>query len=213
MGQLVDETFSAKTFKAVFEGNRSVDIGQAISSPFADNILMASDFHTLLPRTKRPETTAYKNGFIYVSDIVTRGNQTEVNGLIRAFSDEEMERLTQAVTQSFNTVKNMNYKGKNFSLTFSGQDKNLQKAIPAQSLRLAEQAMQAEEVTPVRTASRTTTDGARLAEKGLAAPGLSTGYYNHPGTLEYADVDAMEAAFRTVLRLCSLWANQPASAQ
>ena len=73
--------------------------------------------------------------------------------------------------------------------------------------------MRAEDITPVRTASRTTTDGARLAEKGLAAPGLSTGFYNNPSTLEYADVDSMEAALRTVLRLTSLWSAQPVSAQ
>ncbi len=209
MGQLVDETFSAKTFQAVFEGDRTVDIGRAVSSPFADNVLMASDFHTLLPRTKRPETTAYKNGFIYVSNITTQGNRTEVAGVLQAFSDEEMEQLTQEVTQAFNTVKSMNYKGKNFSLTFTEQDKNFKKAIPALSLRKAEEAMQAEEITPLRTASRTTTDGARLAEKGLAAPGLSTGYYNAPGLLEYADVDVLEAAFRTVMRLTSLWAVSP----
>lgn len=209
MGQLVDETFSAKTFKAVFEGNRSVDIGKAASLPFADNVLMASDFHTLLPRTKRPETTAYKNGFIYVSDIVTQGNRTEVTGTLRAFSESEMETLTQDVSRAFSTVKSLNPKGKNFSLTFGGQDKNLQHAIPLLSLRKAEEAMRAEDITPVRTASRTTTDGARLAEKGLAAPGLFTGYYNNPGDLEYADVDIMETALRTVLRLTSLWSTQP----
>lgn len=213
MGQLVDETFSAKSFKAVFEGNRSVDIGRASSSPFADNLLMASDFHTLLSRTKRPETTAYKNGFIYVSDITTQGNRTEVSGILRAFSDEEMNTLTQEVNRAFSVVKTMNPKGKNFSLTFGEQDKNLQNVIPALSLRKAEEALQAEEITPIRTASRTTSDGARLAEKGLAAPGLSTGYYNNPGFLEYADVDVMEASFRSVMRLMSLWATEPVNAK
>lgn len=208
LGQLVDETFSSKTFTAVFEGYRTVEPGQAINSAFSDNILMASDFHTLLPRHKRPETTAYKNGFIFVTDISTQANRSEVKGILRAFSDDEMTQLTQEVTQAFTTVKNMNYKGKNFSLTFAEQEKNMKSTIPPQSLQLAEQAFSQEEITAKRMAARETTDGARLAQKGLPAVGLFTGYYL-TGTQEYADANVMEASFRTVMRLISLWANSP----
>ena len=207
LGQLIDETVSSKTFKAVFEGDRTVALGHAISSPFADNVLMASDFHTLLPRHKRPETTANKNGFIFVDNITTQGNRTEVTGVIRAFSDEEMNSLTQEVTQAFTTVQRMNYKGKNFTLTFADQEKNIKNAIPPAALRIAEQAFSQEEVAAHRTAARDTTDGARLAAKGLPAVGLFTGYYLS-GVQEYADVDVMESAFRSVMRITSLWANQ-----
>lgn len=201
LGQLVNETFSGKQFKAVFEGDRTPQLSTAIYSPFADNVLMASDFHTLLPRHKRPETTANKAGFIYVDNITTQGNRSEVTGIIRAFSNEEMNTLTQEVTQAFNTVKNMNYKGKNFALTFVNQDTNVKNALPAKTLTRAQTAMRAEEVTPVLSAARQTTDAARLAAKGLPATGLFTGYY-HPATLlEYADADVMEASFRTLLRL------------
>ena len=201
LGQLVDETFSGKYFTAVFEGDRTPQLATAIHAPFADNVLMASDFHTLLPRHKRPETTANKAGFIYVENIITQGNRSEVTGIIRAFSDAEMQTLTQEVTQAFETVKRMNYKGKNFSLTFVGQDKNVKNALPATTVARAQTAMQQEEITPVLSAARQTTDGARLAAKGLPAAGLFTGYY-HPGTLlEYADADVMEAAFRSVMRL------------
>jgi len=209
LGQLVTETFSAKKFTAVFEGNRTADLGHAINMPFADNILMASDFHTLLPRHKRPETTANKNGFIYVDNITTQENRTEITGVIRAFSDEEMEVLTQEVTRAFDTVKRMNPKGKNFSLTFANQDKNMKGIIAPLALRLAEQALREEEVAAQPTAARSATDGARLAEKGLPAIGLFTGYYHTPGVQEYADVDVMEASLRTVLRLTALWAAQP----
>lgn len=206
LGQLVDETVSSKTFKAVFEGDRTVELGSAIGSPFADNVLMASDFHTLLPRHKRPETTANKNGFIFVDNISTQGNRTEVTGVIRAFSDEEMNLLTQEVTQAFDTVKRMNYKGKNFALTFADQEKNIKNAIPPAALRLAEQAFSQEEVAAHRTAARSATDGARLAAKGLPAVGLFTGYYLS-GVQEYADADVMESSFRSVMRLSTLQAN------
>lgn len=207
LGQLVDETVTAKTFTAVFEGDRTAELGSAIAAPFSDNVLMASDFHTLLPRHKRPETTANRNGFIYVSDISTQANRSEVRGVIRAFSDEEMAILTQEVTVAFNTVKRMNYKGKNFSLSFADQEKNIKKAISPAALRLAQEAFSQEEVTAHRTAVRHAPDAARLAEKGLPAVGLFTGYYLS-GLQEYADVDVMEAAFRSVMRITSLWVKQ-----
>ena len=207
-GTLVDETFNSKSFTAVFEGFRNVDPGQAINSSFSDNVLMASDFHTLLPRQKRPETTAYRNVFIWVQDISTQGNRTEVRGILRAFSEDEMNQLTNDVTQAFNTVKGLNYKGKNFTLSFKDQDKNMKQALPDNTLRLAELAMQAEEIPSQRAAARADTDGARLAAKGLPAPGLFTGYYQAHTLKEYADVDAMEASLRTVLRLATLWALQ-----
>ena len=167
---------------------------------------MASDFHTLLPRHKRPETTANKNGFIFVRDIVTQVNRTEVSGIIRAFSDEEMSTLVQDVTQAFETVKRMNYKGKNFSLTFTQEEKNMKNSLSPRAVALALQAMQDEEITPQLSAARETTEGARLAAQGLPAAGLSAGYY-HPYTLlEYVDADAMEMSLRTVLRLITLWA-------
>lgn len=201
LGQLAEESFAAKTFTATFEGDRQVDLGNAINSSFADNVLMASDFHTLLPRTKRPETTAYRNGFIYVDTISTQGNRTEVSGLLRAFSKEEMQALQNEVTQAFNTVKNINYKGKNFSLTFTDREQNMKNDLLQKPLQLAQQAMQAEEVSPQAVAVRRTTDAALLGAKGLPTVGLFTGYYHADSLLEHADIDVMEASFRTVLRL------------
>ncbi|MGN1058056.1 MAG: peptidase T, partial [Candidatus Avelusimicrobium sp.] len=119
LGQLTDETFNAKAFTAVFNGNRAVHPGSALNSPFADNVLMASDFHTLLPRHRRPETTSGRRGFILVDSVETQGDRTEVKGIIRAFSDEEIQELANEITRAFNTVKGIHNKGKDFSLTFT----------------------------------------------------------------------------------------------
>lgn len=210
LGNLTDETFSAKSFTAVFNGNRAVHPGAAMNSPFADNVLMASDFHTLLPRHRRPETTSDRRGFILVDNVQTQGDRTEVKGIIRAFSDEEMQDLTDEVSRAFNTVKGIHNKGKEFSLTFADQYKNMKSVLPAQVVALAEAAMRQEDITPVRFAARGGTDGSQLSFMGLPTPDLFAGQYNIHSPLEYADVDVMEASLRTVLRLVSLWGAQPA---
>ena len=208
LGELTVETFYAKSFTVNFEGYRAVHPGLAMHSPFADNVLMASDFHTLLPRHKRPETTADRRGFILVDSITTQEDKTEIKGILRAFSTEEMDTLVRDVTQAFNTVKSMNPAGKNFSLTFADQYKNMKDALPDPVIHLAEMAMQAEEITPKRHAARGGTDGSQLSFMGLPTPNLFSGQYNMHSKLEYADVDVMEASLRTLLRLTSLWAIQ-----
>ena len=212
IGQLTDENFNAKSFTAVFEGNRAVHPGEAMNSPFSDNLLMASDFHTLLPRQQRPETSAGRRGFILVDSITTRQDRSEVVGIIRAFSDEEMNQLVAEVTRAFNTVKAMNYKGTGFSLSFKDQYKNMKNALPKKVVDMAANAMKQEEISPRMTAARGGTDGAHLSLAGLPTPDIFSGQYNIHSALEYADVDVMEASLRTSLRLLWLWSLQaPAS--
>ena len=143
-----------------------------------------------------------------MDSITTQGDKTEVKGIIRAFTDEEMQDLVNEVTRAFNTVKGMNYKGKGFSLTFTDQYKNMKQALPEQVVSLAQLAMQNEDITPVLTAARGGTDGSALSFMGLPTPDLFAGQFNVHSEYEYADVDVMEASLRTVLRLISLWHMQ-----
>lgn len=213
LGGLINETFSAKAFTVVFEGLRAVHPGEAMNSPFADNLLMASDFHTLLPRHRRPETTSQRRGFILTDSIDTVGDRSEIKGIIRAFSDTEMQELVNEVTRAFNTVKAMNYKGTGFSLNFTDQYKNMNSVLPEKVVSLAELAMEQEEITPVLTAARGGTDGSQLSFMGLPTPDIFAGMFNIHSVREYADVDVMEASLRTLLRLASLWSIQEKETQ
>lgn len=207
LGELGTETFYSQSFKAVFEGNRAMDVGHAQNASFADNVLMASDFHTLLPRNKRPETTFGKQGFIWVDNISTQQNRTEVDGILRAFSEEEMQQLKEEVSRAFSTIKGLHYKGKTVSLTFEEQSKNMKDKLPEPVLAKTELAMRQEEILPRRIPLRGNTIGAQLSFNGVPAPGLFAGQYNSRSILEYADVDVMEASLRTLLRLSVLWAE------
>ncbi len=207
LGELTNETFNAKAFKAVFTGNRSVHPGDAMNSAFADNILMAADFHTLLPRQNRPETTAGRRGYIYLDTSVTDGDTTTVTGIIRAFSDDEINQLVNQLNQALRTVKAMHYKGK-ATLEITDQYRNFKEKLPPQMLALAEQAMQQEDIKPVLHAARGGTDGSTLSFMGLPTPDLFAGQFNIHSEREYADVDVMEASLRTALRLVSLWGMQ-----
>ena len=207
LGKLTNETFNAKAFKAVFTGNRSVHPGEAMNSAFADNLLMAADFHTLLPRQNRPETTAGRRGYIYLDTSVTDGDTTTVTGIIRAFTDDEVNQLAGQLNQALRTVKAMHYKGK-AHLEITDQYRNFKEKLPPQMLSLAQQAMQQEDIKPVLHAARGGTDGSTLSFMGLPTPDLFAGQFNIHSEREYADVDVMEASLRTALRLVELYSLQ-----
>ena len=207
LGELTTETFTGKAFKAVFTGNRAVHPGFAMNSPFEDNVLMASDFHTLLPRQSRPETTSGHRGYIYLDIFQTQGDTTTVEGILRAFSDEEMNALLAQLNQALRTVKAMHNKG-TATLEVTDEYRNFNEKLPPLMISLAQNAMTQEGIKPVLHAARGGTDGSILSFKGLPAPDLFSGQFNVHSEREYADVDVMEASLRTVLRLISLWGMQ-----
>lgn len=207
-GETITENFASRSFTAVFEGQRQVDIGHAMNSSFADNLLMASDFHTLLPRQRRPETTAERNGFIWVDSIVTQGNRSEISGTLRAAGEEELQNLSQTVTQAFNTVKAMNPKCTAAQLTWVEGVQNAQQLLPAQVLTLWQSALQQEDVLFKPLTDRNPNVAAALSEKGLPAISVFSGVFNPGSELEYADADVMETALRALLSLANNWSGQ-----
>lgn len=208
-GEIVVENFNKRSFTAIFNGERGVPVGAAMNTAFADNLLMASDFHTLLPRHRRPETTSSAQGFIYVNDIQTQGNRSTVKGDIYAFSEAELAELTDIVDQSFKTVKAMNPKNKGVELAFTDSYKNAKDITPAPLLAVLEQAMTAEEISPKHISARGNTLAAALSFKGLPTAGLFAGVFNPSDLTEYADIDIMEASLRTLLSASVHWSQHP----
>ncbi len=208
LGEIVVENFNSRRFNAVFNGMRSVHGEYAMNADFSDNVLMASDFHTLLPRHRRPENTSGTRGYIYVHSITTEDDRSVVSGNIRAFTDEEMQELSQIVTQAFNTTKSLNPKNKGAELTFQDEYKNAKAVIPAEVIEMAENAMRQEEIQPKRISVRGGTDGGILSFKNLPTADLFAGMFNTHSALEYADVDVMEASLRTLMSTACGWVGQ-----
>jgi len=163
----------------------------------------------LLPRISRPETTSGRKGYIYLDTINTQGGRTEIAGIIRAFTEEELEQLTNQLQQAFRTTKAL-YPRATAELKITDEYKNMKTALPEHVVTLAKQAMKAEDIEPVTRAARGGTDGAVLSLGGLPTPDIFAGQFNIHSEREYADADVMEASLRTVLRLISLWDLQPA---
>ena len=213
LGEIAAANFSGKSFTVTFDGRRDIPLGQALSAPFADNLLMASDFHTLLPRNRRPETTFGTQGYITVDDIVTQQNRSTITGHIRAFNDTDLQQLTSQVKQAFDTVKSMYPKRTGAELTFQDQFKNAQSKTQQPLIRSLEKAMRQEDIRPKQISVRNQTDFAVLTSRGLPAVGVFTGVFHGGEPMEYADVDIMENALRTLLATILNFPPQPSQAK
>ena len=205
---MVTETFSGQSFEAVFEGDLRPDPGQAMGSVFADNLLMAADFQTLLPRQSRPENTSGRRGFVWVTQADTRGAVSTVRGIVRAFDAQEMQQLTAQVQQAFQTVKALNPKNKKSSLQFKEEFQNLQGKLPPALLSSLQAALRQEEIPAQTVALRAQNTAAALTAQGLPALELFCGVFNRGTPLEYADVSIMEGALRTLMSAISLWTEE-----
>ncbi len=204
LGEVTTETFSGQAFQAVFEGDRSPDPGRAMGSSFADNLLMAADFQTLLPRQSRPENTSGRRGFVWVTDLETRGHVSTVRGIVRAFDAQEMQQLTAQVQQAFQTVKALNPKIKQATLQFHGEFTAQPNQRPPALLGSLQAALRQEEIPFKAVSLRSQNLAADLTAQGLPSIELFCGVFN-PGTpLEYADIYIMEAALRTLLTCSTL---------
>ncbi len=194
--EVATENFNGNGFTIVFEGKRDVTLGKAMGSSFADNLLMASDFHTLLPRHLRPDTTSGRQGYIMVDEIITKGNRSTITGHLRAFTEEDLQGLSQQVTRAFNTVKALYPKAIAAELTFQPQFKNVKSQIPATVTQPLELAFYQEDMTPKYISVRDNTDFAVLTSRGLPTISIFTGVFHGAEPLEYVDVDIMEMALR-----------------
>jgi tripeptide aminopeptidase len=74
-------------------------------------------------------------------------------------------------------------------------------------LAIAERAIRAEGLEPVRTPIRGGTDGAILSARGLPTPNLFTGGHEYHSPREWASVQDMASASATVVRLAEAWAS------
>lgn len=202
-GEIIDETFYGRSFKATFTGYRTVALGDAATNPdFTDNTMMSVDFRASLPRDKRPETTTGRQGYIFPLTITDKGNVSEVYGLIRSFDAAELEAFTNIVKLSADDIKQQ-YPGGAVSVEIKQEYANMKDSLPFYVLDLAQRSMKEENIEPFLTAARGSSEGATFSLSGLPAPILFTGAQNINTFREIVSVDTMEQALRTLVRIAN----------
>ena len=205
-GEVELECFNAATVEILLKGV-SIHIGSARGT-MVNAVTMASHIVTSLPQAESPEATDGRYG--YYCPLVLEGTATEakLSIFIRDFDMEKFQHRIESVEKIVAAVEAL-YGGEikaNVSVSYHNMAEANKKnpgAIEAvysasQKLGLAIR----EEII------RGGTDGARLAETGVACPNLYTGGHNLHSLKEWIAVDAMSNSINLCLGIIDYWSKR-----
>ena len=205
-GEVELECFNAATVEILLKGV-SIHLGSARGT-MVNAVTMASHIVTSLPQAESPEATDGRYGYYY--PLVLEGTATEakLSVFIRDFDMEKFQHRIESVEKIVAAVEAL-YGGEikaNVSVSYHNMAEANKKnpgAIEAvysasQKLGLAIR----EEII------RGGTDGARLAETGVACPNLYTGGHNLHSLKEWIAVDAMSNSINLCLGIIDYWSKR-----
>lgn len=184
------ENFNAASAKVVING-KSIHPGTA-KNKMINSMLVAFEFHQMLPVFKNPAYTEKYEGFNHITEINGSVNQTKMEYIIRNHDSEEFkiqkqefERIAEYLNDKYgeNTIK----------LTITDSYYNMRDLVikKPEILKIAEKAIKKIGLEPKFEPIRGGTDGALLSHKGIICPNLGTGGGNFHGAYEYASLTDM----------------------
>lgn len=199
LGELQYENFNAASAELKIQG-KNVHPGTA-KNMMLNSIKIAMELDSMLPAAEVPEHTEGYEGFYHLTEIEGDVDYTELDYIIRDFSQEEFENkkiLMQQVVDFLN-----NKYGELIELKIEDSYYNMREKIEPhfEIIELAEKSMEdlgiKADIKPIRGG----TDGSRLSYMGLPTPNLFAGGYNFHGRFEFIPVENMKRAAELIVKI------------
>lgn len=200
VGELQYESFNAAGVRVVVNG-KSVHPGTA-KDTMINAGRIAAEFVSMFDEKETPEHTDGYDGFYHVGLISGSAENAEVDMIVRDFDRDFFEAKKRTVDENVRVLKEK-YGDGVVQLEMVDQYYNMKDKIEPviEIVDVAKEAMESlgidVEIAPVRGG----TDGSQLSYKGLPTPNLFTGGYNFHGKFEYASIDEMELATKTIVEI------------
>jgi tripeptide aminopeptidase len=207
-GEIQDESFSAVEVTLTIRG---VDVHPGWAKGVLVNAArLAARIVAALPSdTLTPETTEGREGFIHVFEIQASGTEATVAAIVRDFDDDLLQGHVDLLRRTAEEIVGEEPRA-TLAVEVVEQYPNMRRFVDAvpEAVELAERAIRAEGIEPVREPIRGGTDGSRLSAMGLPTPNLFTGGGEYHSVREWASVQDMASASAVVVRLAEAWAQQ-----
>ena len=200
LGELEYENFNAAGAKVIVHG-RSVHPGMA-KDKMQNAILMAQEFHAMLPVAENPMYTSGYEGFFHLDRLEGSVEEATAEYIIRDHDRTKFERKKELFLQIGEFLNNKYGEGI-FEIELKDSYYNMKEVIE-KHMHLVDNARAAMEelrISPVVVPIRGGTDGARLSFMGLPCPNLCTGGQNAHGRFEYACADEMELIVELLIKI------------
>ena len=204
VGDLEYENFNAASAKVTFYG-RNIHTGSA-KNKMINALALACEFQQSFPQAETPENTEQREGFFHLNHFSGEIEKAELHYLIRDFDAIEFEKRKQFIRDLVDQFNEQKRLPKPIELELTDSYKNMYEAVKQvpQSIELTDLAMKQCGITPNHKLIRGGTDGAWLAEKGLACPNIFTGGYNFHSKHELITLEGMKDAVNVIVKLVEL---------
>lgn len=209
IGELQDETFTGAEAIITIEG---VDVHPGFATGKLVNAArLASRIVAELPADRlSPETTAGREGFIHVYEMSGTAATAQIRAIVRDFDDD---LLADHVAVLHEIAERVVGEAPTAKLEFDShpQYPNMRRHLEAvpEVVEVAERALRAEGLEPIRNPIRGGTDGSMLSAMGLPTPNLFAGGHEFHSVREWISVQDMAAAAAVIVRLAAEWARLP----
>ena len=156
-------------------------------------VLMAMQFHALLPAKDDPALTEGYEGFNHLHGIKGECEYAEVEYIIRNH-DKTLFNKQKEDFKRAEKFMNDTYGYKAIEVIIEDSYANMREMIETKMeiITKVEDAMKELDMVPVYEPIRGGTDGARLTYMGLLCPNLGTGGHNFHGKYEYISIQSMQ---------------------
>ena len=178
------ENFNAASADVQIQG-LSIHPGSA-KNKMINALLVAMEFHSMLPVEQNPAYTEGYEGFNHLVDLHGECEQASMAYIIRNH-DEVLFEKQKDDFRRIATYLNEKYPENTVQLTIRDSYANMRTMIEKDMsvIELVRMSMKQIGLTPRSQAIRGGTDGARLTYEGLPCPNLGTGGYNYHGKFEF----------------------------
>lgn len=200
LGELEYENFNAASAKVTIHGS-SIHPGSS-KGKMKNAILMAMEFHNMLPVFENPMYTEGYEGFFHLDAMRGSVEEAHLDYIIRDFDEKKFEEKQTFITRVA-AYLNERYGDGTVVLELKESYRNMKEIIEPNMylIDIAKAAMEEIGIEPIVTPIRGGTDGARLSYMGLPCPNLCTGGYNFHGKYEFIPVQSMEKVVELLLKI------------
>lgn len=204
LGELEYENFNAATAIVTIEG-KNMHTGSA-KDKMINALTLACNFQQYFPISETPEQTEDKEGFYHLSAFNGTVENVELTYLLRDFDKQGLTKRKQFMQEAVDKLNSQHNLVRPARLTIKDSYTNMYemvKKVP-KSIMLADKAMEKAGVQAIHKAIRGGTDGAWLAEQGIACPNIFTGGYNFHSKHELISLQSMQSAVEVIVNITNL---------
>jgi tripeptide aminopeptidase len=205
LGELQDETFTAAEAIIDIEG---VDVHPGFATGKLVNAArLAARIVAELPADGlSPETTEGREGFIHVYEMSGSAASAQIRAIVRDFDDDLLAQHAELLREIAERVVGEEPTAR-VTVEVTAQYPNMRTYLEPmpEIVEIAERALAAEGLTPIRNPIRGGTDGSILSSRGLPTPNLFAGGHEFHSVREWISAQDMAAAAAVIVHLAGEW--------